>query len=342
MKKQILSTLCVTAATALVMTGCAPKPAVSLTDLDDPTVAPAEETAIVETTEVAVTPEVTPVEVTPEVAPEATIAEPAVVEPVQPRVLPQPVIYTVTPGDSISGLAVRFNLHKPDILALNPGLAKNPNAIRIGQKIKLPAGTDITVKAKPRAKAATTTDKNVKIYTVKAGDVLGTIALRHSIKVADIKAANNLKKDTIFVGQKLKLPGAKPERKIKSSKKSTPKKAPAPAKEVAKKEAPAEVTTPAPAPVEVAPVVETVPESTPDVAPLPEVVTPLPELPKEAEVAAPAENTTTYIVKEGEDLLAVACRWNISVSALREANKIDDAAGYVLTPGTTLIIPSAE
>jgi hypothetical protein len=45
MKKQILSTLCITAASALVMTGCAPKPATSLT-MDETTI-PAEEEVVV-------------------------------------------------------------------------------------------------------------------------------------------------------------------------------------------------------------------------------------------------------------------------------------------------------
>jgi hypothetical protein len=83
-------------------------------------------------------------------------------------------------------------------------------------------------------------------------------------------------------------------------------------------------------------------ETEPAMLPEVEAVEALPEAPAPVAPAAPAANATTYIVKEGEDLLAVACRWNISVSSLREANNIDDAAGYALTPGTTLIIPSAE
>lgn len=350
MKKQILSTLCITAASALVMTGCAPKPATSLTT--DETTIPAEEEVVVTNDAPVVQEEVvvTPAEPAAPTTPAAPAEEVAPVEPAQPRVAPpppQPVVYTVTAGDSLSGLAYRFNLHKPDILALNPTLAKNPNKLYIGQKLKFPAGTDLTVKAKKRpAPAKAPADKNVKVYTVKSGDVLGTIALRFGIKVADIKAANNLKKDTIFVGQKLKLPGAKAEKAITSSKKAPAKKAEAPKKAPAKKaEAPAKkADVPAPAPVEV---IEPAPAPAPaleeaEPAMLPEIEAPVEVLPAAPAPAAPAANATTYIVKEGEDLLAVACRWNISVSSLREANNIDDAAGYALTPGTTLIIPNAE
>ena len=49
-------------------------------------------------------------------------------------------------------------------------------------------------------------------YTVKSGDVLGSIAKKHGTTVAKLREANNLKTDQIKVGQKLKIPagGAKP------------------------------------------------------------------------------------------------------------------------------------
>lgn len=339
MKKQLLSALCVTATSALVITGCAPRGAVSLTETETVTTVPTTET-IVEPT-VPETPNMvtTPTELPPPV--EVTPVEP-VVAPVPEKKTPpapQPVVYTVTSGDSISALAVRFGLHKPDILALNPELRKNPNAIKIGQKIKLPAGTDISVKAKPRApKKEIKVGANDTVYTVKAGDVLGSIAIRHGVKIADIKKANNLKKDTIFVGQKLTIPGAKAKRPTKPvvSAKDTTK---APEKKVEKKP---EVEAPK---VE-EPEVPTIEAEEPSLAIdepaiLPEEVPEIEETVPEVPATIPA-STTTYIVKEGEDLLAVACRWNISVSTLRAANNIDEAAGYTLAPGTTLIIPNAE
>jgi membrane-bound lytic murein transglycosylase D len=41
------------------------------------------------------------------------------------------------------------------------------------------------------------------VYRVKSGDVLGTIAQRHGVKVSQLKAWNDLKSNTIRVGQKL-------------------------------------------------------------------------------------------------------------------------------------------
>lgn len=40
-------------------------------------------------------------------------------------------------------------------------------------------------------------------YTVKSGDVLGSIADRHGVSLSELKAWNSLRKDMIFVGQKL-------------------------------------------------------------------------------------------------------------------------------------------
>ncbi len=44
------------------------------------------------------------------------------------------------------------------------------------------------------------------VYEVRPGDSLGVIAQKKNISVREIKALNGLKNDTIFVGQKLKMP----------------------------------------------------------------------------------------------------------------------------------------
>jgi len=46
---------------------------------------------------------------------------------------------------------------------------------------------------------------NVKTVTVKSGDSLSAIARRNGVRVSDLKSWNNLRNDTIFIGQKLKL-----------------------------------------------------------------------------------------------------------------------------------------
>ncbi len=45
-----------------------------------------------------------------------------------------------------------------------------------------------------------------EIYEVQAGATLSVIAQAYGVSVRDIKRANNLKNDNIYVGQKLKIP----------------------------------------------------------------------------------------------------------------------------------------
>ena len=47
--------------------------------------------------------------------------------------------------------------------------------------------------------------KEALAYTVKSGDVIGLIAERHHVRVEDVKAWNNLRGNTIYTGQRLKI-----------------------------------------------------------------------------------------------------------------------------------------
>lgn len=47
---------------------------------------------------------------------------------------------------------------------------------------------------------------NYRLYHVKTGDSLGIIAQKNSTTIREIKSLNKLNNDTIFVGQKIKIP----------------------------------------------------------------------------------------------------------------------------------------
>ena len=66
---------------------------------------------------------------------------------------------------------------------------KNANKIYVGQKLKLSG----------KAPLKTIT------YKVRKGDNLQKIAKKYGTSIKNIKKWNNLKKDTIYVGQKLKI-----------------------------------------------------------------------------------------------------------------------------------------
>lgn len=126
--------------------------------------------------------------------------EPESVKPEEKPVAEPPAgtkkIYRVQKGDMLSTIALRHGVTPKEIADAN-GIALNA-VIFEGQKLTIPA---------PKPKAA---EEKVAVegdvYIVKKGDVLGTIAQKHKISVAQLKKANNLKKDTIFVGQKLIIP----------------------------------------------------------------------------------------------------------------------------------------
>lgn len=354
MKKQALFAVCLTAATTAVFTGCATKTeaAARQTQMEATEITAAEEQQMEETVCEETTPEVTPQTAAVPDEKAEPVQEPVTPAPEKPQAIrPKPVEYVVTSGDSVSALAVRFGVRKADILAMNASLRNNPNNLRVGQKLYFPAGTDVTKKAQRRATSAKPANAprpaGSTVYTVKSGDVLGTIAHKHGVTVAEIKEANNLKKDLIWVGQKLTIPGAK-----KTSAKSAPSK-PA-AKPNAQKTASRPQVTPVDKPAQPAPkpaeqVIEP-PVVEEPMAPVVEDVLPeqqnedavLPPVPAEVEAsAAPvAESERTYVVGVGEDWVSISLKWGIPAAAIKAYNGMseDDAAP---APGTTLRLPPA-
>ena len=331
MKQQVLVTLSLAA--AALITGCATKQSASAdrARLEAAEVTAAEERQ--EQAEVAAEPVIEPTEAEPlpviEPAPEATPAPtPA---PVKPIVRPQPVTYTVTAGDSVSALSVRFGVRQADILALNPSLRGDPDRLMIGQKVTLPAGTDVTKAPKPRADKPAPA-KGTTVYVVQPGDVLGGIALTHGVSVASIQKANNLKGDTIFVGQKLSIPGAKARGRVVAKKDPASKPAAKPAPKKAEPK-------PAPAPKAEEPKAEPAPIAEPEPLPPPPVEEGLGAEALPPPPPAPVADTQTYVVQPGEDLVQVAIKWGVTLSTLRAANGLDDATTEV-APGTTLKIPA--
>ncbi len=68
-------------------------------------------------------------------------------------------------------------------------------------------GKVVTSELEQRGRAQTPTyTGKYKEFTVEKGDNLSTIAKACGVTVAELKAANNLKNDNIYVGQVLKIP----------------------------------------------------------------------------------------------------------------------------------------
>lgn len=158
------------------------------------------------------TPGLAPLPSTPTPPPVAPIAPPVVTPP---PITPEPApaapageakVHVVAKNDSFYTMSKKYGVGMKAIEAANPGV--DSTKLKIGQKINIPAAAPKAAKTTGGSAAVADSDGT---YTVKSGDVLGSIAKRHGTTVAKLREANNLKTDQIKVGQKLKVPagGAK-------------------------------------------------------------------------------------------------------------------------------------
>ena len=115
--------------------------------------------------------------------------------------------YKVAKGDSLLKIANNFNVSVRSLKSAN-GL--NSNSIYVGDKLIIPPTSTIKRNSKSSTKVAKSSkkSKNATIinYRVRGGDTLSSIARKHNSSVTKIKQANNLIGNSIYSGQKLKVP----------------------------------------------------------------------------------------------------------------------------------------
>ncbi|NMA95606.1 MAG: LysM peptidoglycan-binding domain-containing protein [Clostridiales bacterium] len=104
--------------------------------------------------------------------------------------------YIVLPGDTLYKISQQFDVPLRELIRVN-NIAE-PYTIYPGQEILIPKATP------PEPPAGT------KIYTVKKGDTLFSIAQTFNVTVDDIVKLNNLTNpELIYPGQKLLIPSSK-------------------------------------------------------------------------------------------------------------------------------------
>lgn len=109
--------------------------------------------------------------------------------------------YTVKSGDTLSGIASRYNTTVNQIVSLNQ--LSNPNLIYVGQVLKLKNSQTTNSSSSSSSSTAATT---VGTYTVKAGDTLSAIASRYSTSSSTLASLNSLSNpNLVYVGQVLKV-----------------------------------------------------------------------------------------------------------------------------------------
>ena len=277
--------------------------------------------------------------------PPAPILAPGAQQPVAPSetVMPRPVIrppvavervpdsidsagastYTVQKGDSLSKIAAKAGVSVREIAELNK--LADQNQIRIGQRLLLPSHaksiSQAPVADKPQERPAprTTTSPAApakasgNTHVVASGDTLGKLAVRYSTTVAAFKEVNNLKSDTIRIGQKLAIPasGSSASTSARTSAPATATPAPA-------------VSAPAPAPAAAIPV------------PAPVVAPAVVDSAVADDSDSSSEVPFPYIVKEGDTLDSIALRFSVRKDVIMRLN---DLTSESVRAGQRLLIP---
>ena len=110
--------------------------------------------------------------------------------------------YRVRLGDTLGGIARKFGINFNRMLNYNPQLRSRPHLIYIGETINLGSNDRVAPPSSPNSG---------RIYTVRAGDTLGGIALRHGLSLRTIIQYNPQlasRIDLINVGEKIKVGSA--------------------------------------------------------------------------------------------------------------------------------------
>lgn len=102
-------------------------------------------------------------------------------------------VHTVQANENLSTLAKQENTTVSALASAN-GIS-NEDLIYVGQQVKIGGTTSATVN----------TNTNATTYVTKAGDTLSSIANQFGTTVENLKVANGLTSDVIYVNQTLKL-----------------------------------------------------------------------------------------------------------------------------------------
>jgi len=105
--------------------------------------------------------------------------------------------HKVKRGDSLSSIALQYGTTVAELKRLN----NLPNNIAVlGQRLRLPSGGSST-------NNRSLLQDNPAVYTVARGDSLSKISARYNVTINALKRANGLTKNTVYKGQKIKIPG---------------------------------------------------------------------------------------------------------------------------------------
>lgn len=129
----------------------------------------------------------------------------------------KPFKHKVRPGETISEIAEKYNVKISQIRKWN-NLADNK--IRAGKSLKIYPSDD----ERSFGDNTTKNPATLNLYVVKKGETIGEIAEKFNVSSTNIRKWNNISKNKIFAGQKLKIYSDSGESETKSDKKSVKEK----------------------------------------------------------------------------------------------------------------------
>jgi LysM repeat protein len=109
--------------------------------------------------------------------------------------------YRIRSGDTMSGIAAKFNVSLKVLEAANPQIV-NPNTIYTNELVNVPASAAPTHQPSP-------VPAHVVTYVIQAGDTMTAIAAAHNLSLAALEAANPqvTNPNSISAGEVLNIPG---------------------------------------------------------------------------------------------------------------------------------------
>ncbi|NND81527.1 MAG: LysM peptidoglycan-binding domain-containing protein [Gammaproteobacteria bacterium] len=119
----------------------------------------------------------------------------------------KPKRHKVQRGDTLSTIAQRYGTSSRELKRLNK---LRGDVVVLGKWLTLPGGSPSaaarTAQRQP-SKRSTNSSQRPAVHVVGRGDSLSKISARYNITITSLKRANNLRRDTVYLGQKIKLPG---------------------------------------------------------------------------------------------------------------------------------------
>lgn len=115
--------------------------------------------------------------------------------------------HRVQRGETISSIAARYRIPQGEIMNMNR--ITNARHLQIGQNLILPIpeGADFQVRSSPQRASRPVAVAPGELYLVRRGDSLWSISQAHNTSIQALRGANNLRGNTIRIGQRLRIPG---------------------------------------------------------------------------------------------------------------------------------------